>query len=607
MAEIRPEDLEHFLPDVGYLKTTLRQESALVYRYLSRSNEISRTHFIAQLGVIQYALEAARHTRWDFTMLLLDLIRRTKDIPSIHVQSKVPLGDGTNASSASELLNTWALLLNAGHLHGTFFTETELLYAIRRMRLSHPQFESQLLSAVPEIAQPWARRILYDESSYNFYQLLAFYRLNKMIGKARGVSYWTRWLASYVSRDPRESPALSRARRLFKSLRRIAFLTLDSSLTPTILEIRISQLAAASPMLERIALPDPYSSVGDELESLEEYLHRDIYNGRESLNIIELLRNRVTSTIARTLDRNGLRQVVEANASSPGAIEGALKRARDDRTSIELRCVIGPPYWQFFRRLSQARYRRRRLEDAFALWATRNSSDARLLFMENPPANQLVFQIHARSSELKNQAVGIAGGYFVVRRLLRSFFNPQAPRGFDELGLGPLRFSLLSSTMQHFLESSWRWEWGAPVSGVRFLCGCPREVAGVIREIASNANVTDSRMGELDALESVAGNMRATWVVASMSNVKGVKSGINVPVVELDGVIVGLDEVRHDVVMTIVEAKRQRKRSEAECKKQFRASIERLELRIGVRRMGINSKAEGKGAYAWEYFRSSYR
>ncbi len=102
--------ITHFVPDVGPMLATLHGRSASLYRALNERAEIDRQQALAQLGVVQLAWQMARHSRWDFSMVLLDLLRRAGGIPRLHVASQVKLSDGLVVSSGVDLMSSWTLM-----------------------------------------------------------------------------------------------------------------------------------------------------------------------------------------------------------------------------------------------------------------------------------------------------------------------------------------------------------------------------------------------------------------------------------------------------------------------------------------------------------------
>lgn len=501
-------------------------------------------------------------------------------------------------------MNCWIFLLNAGHLHGTFFTETELLFALRRLRSTLPHVERELIDAVPKRGEEWALRVIRSERTYQMYQLLAFYRLSRMLRNSPSLDRYMTMLVDFVVPRSDESTALTRTRQLFRSLRRLAFLSLDSALTPTLVEVRISQLASSPESLERLLSPSPGSLLfGDEMRSLEEFLHREIYNGRGVLLEIERSRPAVSTRIARDLRVNGLRHVVESFAKTP-MMAMLSHRDRDAALTPVLRVEIRDPFWRFANQEQSRAPTRRLIEQSFARWSAAHNSDARVVMTNDPSNSQLVYQVHARNGPSNNYAAGIAGGMLLTRRILRRF-----PEDLRPLVMGVGLEDLLYSGLRHFfsLRARWEFEDGAEqVRGSRAALGSRQEIHDYLRQVGERQGVTRSRRHELHSTAELLTTMRAAHVVAATSSLRAFESDQRTTLAELDGVVLGIDEPRRDLVLCLVEAKYQVSRAEAGCKDQLNRTLAVLRPRRGIRRGSLNSRSDRRQARAWIYLRSSF-
>jgi hypothetical protein len=502
-------------------------------------------------------------------------------------------------------MNCWIFLLNAGHLHGTFFTETELLFALRRLRSATSDPERELIGAVPQRAEEWARRVIQSERTYQMYQLLAFYRLSRLLRNSPSLDTYMTMLADFVAPRGDESIALTRTRQLFRSLRRLAFLSLDSALTPTLVEVRISQLASSPESLERLVSPSQGSLLfGDEMRSLEEFLHRDIYNGRRVLLEIERSRGTVSARMARDLRKTGLRHVVESFAKTP-TMAILSRNDRDAALSPVVRVEIRNPFWAMVDQEQSPAPRRRLVEQSFRRWSAWHNSDARVVMTNDATNSQLVYQVHVRTGSSNNFAAGIAGGILLTRRIMRRF-----PENLRSLVMGVGLEDLLYSGLRHFFALRARWEFDddlEQVLGSRVIFGNRHEVQDGMRRATERNGVTRARRHELASTAEVLTTMRARHVVAAASNIRAFAADQRTTLAELDGVVLGIDELRRDLVLCLVEAKNQASRPEAAAKDQLRQTLAVLNPRPGIRAGALNSCSNQRRARAWTYLRSSYQ
>ena len=90
-----------------------------VYRFLLEMGEIKRLGSLRQLGVIAELIPGARHTRWDYTVMMLYLASLIEWSGS---KNALKVGD-VDLSSWKALLQILVLFWNVGHLPGGYATE----------------------------------------------------------------------------------------------------------------------------------------------------------------------------------------------------------------------------------------------------------------------------------------------------------------------------------------------------------------------------------------------------------------------------------------------------------------------------------------------------
>lgn len=143
-----PLRLVYHLPPLGNASLTLHAESAELFRAMELLGEVDRLKRLDHLGLIRVAYGGAHHPRWEYVVTTLNLIEHCRDAPETHLRTGVRLGTGREVSSAEELLRCWALLLNIGHLAGTFSTERALMFELWRNRRLRDEF-LELLQQAP--------------------------------------------------------------------------------------------------------------------------------------------------------------------------------------------------------------------------------------------------------------------------------------------------------------------------------------------------------------------------------------------------------------------------------------------------------------------------
>lgn len=113
-------------------------------------------------------------TRLEYVAAICDELLRLKEgRPGLGLGSTYKEKIGGRSFTGLSLAQTWAILLNAGHLFGTFATERGLLFAMHR----EPEIGARLLNEIPEFAHPWCSQILEERNPHRFFSVLAAFRL----------------------------------------------------------------------------------------------------------------------------------------------------------------------------------------------------------------------------------------------------------------------------------------------------------------------------------------------------------------------------------------------------------------------------------------------
>ncbi|WP_269851707.1 hypothetical protein [Methanosarcina horonobensis] len=130
--------LKYHVPGLGELKSDLYENSSKAYNLLKENGHIDRLKSIDQLGVIRNVYEGAHHSRWEYVMLQLGVLHRlnTTDFdlgfkPSKGTGLSSNVSIGNNKPTYFEIIQMWILLLNMGHLPGTFSSEKALIKCIK--------------------------------------------------------------------------------------------------------------------------------------------------------------------------------------------------------------------------------------------------------------------------------------------------------------------------------------------------------------------------------------------------------------------------------------------------------------------------------------------
>lgn len=229
------------LPGFGLVRIRLFPNALAVFRFLEQYEHVSRLRFIDQLGPIKDILPGAHHTRYEYLMAQLSLISEL-----CQLQGPLPSGLslGTHRStfgeipgqpkppSNGEILMVLALLGNMGHLPTTFSGERALLKYLRDTAVARRSFRSGLdvvdRDSFDEVLQTFdLYRINY------FVALFLLHRYRRPKDGEEITSFCKAVLRSYLSRDESTlDEAVAALWRLYRSVRRLTYLALDSHYAP---------------------------------------------------------------------------------------------------------------------------------------------------------------------------------------------------------------------------------------------------------------------------------------------------------------------------------------------------------------------------------------
>ena len=228
---MKPLKPKYRLPIFGEVDIFLRKESASVYKFLERNNEIRRLINLDQLGVLRRRFSCAHHSKYEYCIMIIYLIEL------VHQEFKFlyPLSGSIKKkkkkrkiiiSSIAELLKCWALLLPIGHLHGTFAFEKAFL----KFLFHNPAKKDNFLKNFKCLKKVYKQieDIIETGDYYRIHQAFAILKLLKQSNSENDrdiIDNAIQYLSFYL--DP-NTKLLRRAREVFSILRQIAYVLLDS-------------------------------------------------------------------------------------------------------------------------------------------------------------------------------------------------------------------------------------------------------------------------------------------------------------------------------------------------------------------------------------------
>jgi len=136
-------------------------------------SEINRLKSLNQLGLLEKVFPGAHHTRWEYIVLQLFLLKKFKeDLPGRGFSPDIKGEFGFSFNfSAMEAIQMFILLQNYGHLNGTFETECLVLEVLS----ADSNVENRLISLLPEDFKEWGATIIKSEKKLEFFKVLSVF------------------------------------------------------------------------------------------------------------------------------------------------------------------------------------------------------------------------------------------------------------------------------------------------------------------------------------------------------------------------------------------------------------------------------------------------
>jgi hypothetical protein len=233
-------ELSYSYSDFGLVKVPIYTESKQIIDFLETVENDGLGHYdrLDHLGRIRDAHKSAHHSRWEYMMLQMYLFHSFKESStSFGFSNSINLNRQTRISSNEELLKCWTLLLNFGHLSGTFECERAWFEFIKENDKIYKTF----LDYFPnDKYRKIAKGIFNEELYFKFHELIALLLLihYKKVPEYANFTLdkFELILVRYLD-DSKMSTKLNRCKELFHKIRRLAYILLDCSFSSYFVKI----------------------------------------------------------------------------------------------------------------------------------------------------------------------------------------------------------------------------------------------------------------------------------------------------------------------------------------------------------------------------------
>ena len=204
------------------------------YNFLKENDVVERLKNTEQLGLIKESMEGIHHSRWEYVILQMFLVNRVCDTKKYALSHKFDLNLNNNIEtlSGAELIQIWILLLNSGHLYGTFSSERGVLKAIN----GNTSLYKKIKEKIPKDLEEWFEDIVTGCKFYKMNILNSIYFLNTSQKKSKTISgnkltdFYIELLKVFIedNYDDNLDFRVKKYKKLFNTIRQISYLLLDS-------------------------------------------------------------------------------------------------------------------------------------------------------------------------------------------------------------------------------------------------------------------------------------------------------------------------------------------------------------------------------------------
>ena len=295
MGYLGDNSTHYFIPGIGIYNLNIEEAKPvkILYNFLDEAGEIDRLKNLDHLGIVREVIDGARHSRFDYIALIFALIDQwDQKVDEIHTFSKVNVEpEPEQEVKGKDLIKCWALLFNIGHLEWTFFTERILLEVLREKKLHTKLIESIEDKKIEGIAEE-----IFELRDYNhLYQILAYLRFKCLYKKYKDKldeSWFERykWMfKKYIVDDFSDKLKESNTiylKGLYRNIRKIAFLLLDSFYTPSGLNLSPVLLFDSPELIRSIVFDE--TEISNTLKFLNRQLYKSVYLNEKVLAIQSL-------------------------------------------------------------------------------------------------------------------------------------------------------------------------------------------------------------------------------------------------------------------------------------------------------------------------------
>lgn len=585
--------LDFFLPYIGKVTTILHNESRDIYKLLEDKKEIERLKKLDHLGALKYTFESAHHSRWEYvilTLALIDVAKRSKffGLSSNFKDQKFDL----ELSSSEELLKSWTLLHNIGHLYLTFTTEKCLLSLL----ISKRKLKKEYLELIEDDElKEWCKMIIKDENIYKFYHTITAFRLYTEF-KSDGEKFdkIIKIFKCYII-DNENSEKLNNLKTLFKIIRQISYLALDPQYSPAAASININILLRDPDIfVDFVKSTVEIENDVNLLKQLNLHLYQNVYIGEKAMKNLTLVEISTNERLKEIAKDKSIQNIVK------DLIDYDWKK-QENCLTISTICrfnLFVPDIFSIL--LKPVKICSNQKKEQSNL-----KNNGYVNIWTSPMDNYYVIQYFSSTNDNDKEKEIYKRAFLKARELydyatskLKKGFKISDPELLNDIAFKNIAKELITRAISILSNNQFNCVWNGEEPHA-FL-GYGNDSKNYLKKlIPKKPYKTTSTISELEARYYFLRNNKIGKKVFLAISLVGIKLNDKdrETIAELDGIIIGLDK-KNQLLAYLIEVKKKMKGGKSEAKKSLSERLEKMKIK--KEKVKINSlKQKGKISIAY--------
>lgn len=555
----------------GLLSTYMYPYTIKVYDFLNEYKYDEKFHSLKQLGAIQYFFKGAHHTRYEYIFLQWMIVNEMKNKAKglglnteINSKNKSFILKGHKPPTKAELLQCLTVLTNMGHFPVTYSASKIWFHVIKQNFL---KIRSALKEGLDEESKKFLDKIIDENDFYKIHLINSLFLLSRYRRKDKNgiVDFSISLLNEYVM--PRSKDLLE-VWTIYQSVRKMAYLYLDSNYAPIPFKIDLSSIILTLESYDTSILNDD-SVFHKTLNEINLLLENNLYLAPNTILIGkyegDFIKKKFFENVKTKLKTSEIKKILTPHINEDCLSDIFSSRSNSSiNTPWDSDLFLNINYNMLNEDKSILNQDIRQLEEDFTNKLGRNSCTVGAMMPPSKDSLRLIFSIR---KDYKNKTMKMLD---IIKELI-TFDNKLALKNYKKSNQDKVEHcsSLLEYLLKYVFSNDFQVTFDFTQKGqVPFFIGSgsktiAKQMNDYIKKLPADLN--DDLIHEFKTNASFVYNLNYKGlIVAYLGSTKLMKKKESVYTCEIDGLIC-LPALKKDYFLYIIEAKNKSKsKSEAE-------------------------------------------